>query len=103
MLCIVALVAAGWLVKASVSDTPLASMAISRTSPSATMSFWDSGSRMPRSASSTCCSVGIPWTISPAAVDDAIGPEQQRRRQRQAERTGGVEIDDEVKLRGLLD
>src|SRR6185503_550914 len=103
MLCIVALAAGAWPAKASVTDTPLASTARSRTRPSATMSFWESGSRIPRSASRTCCSVGIPWTISPASGDHLVGPEQQRRRQRHAERPGRVEIEDEPELRGLLD
>jgi hypothetical protein len=35
--------------------------------------------------------------------DDLICPQQQRRRDRQAERFGGLEVDDELELRRLLD
>ena len=35
--------------------------------------------------------------------DDLIRPQQQRRRNREAERLGGLEVDDEFELRGLLD
>ena len=36
-------------------------------------------------------------------LDDLIRPPQQRRRDRQAEGLGGLEVDDQLELRGLLD
>ncbi len=36
-------------------------------------------------------------------LDDLIRPLQQRLRDRQAERLGGLEVDDQFELRGLLD
>src|SRR5437899_5108929 len=39
----------------------------------------------------------------PGLLDDLIRPPQQRVRDRQAERLGSLEVDDELKLRRLLD
>src|SRR5262249_33664090 len=36
-------------------------------------------------------------------LDHLIRPQQQRRRDGEAERLGGLEIDDEIEFRGLLD
>src|SRR5713226_87502 len=36
-------------------------------------------------------------------LDDLVGPQQQRWRDRQAERLGGLEVDHQLELRGLLD
>src|SRR5262249_47726423 len=35
-------------------------------------------------------------------LDDLVGPQQQRRRDREAERLGGLEVDDELELGRLL-
>jgi hypothetical protein len=37
------------------------------------------------------------------SLDDLIRPPQQRRRDRQAERFGGLEVDDHLELRRLRD
>src|SRR5262249_61956003 len=37
------------------------------------------------------------------SADDLVGLEEQRRGDRQAEGTGGLEVDDQLELRGLLD
>ena len=37
------------------------------------------------------------------SLNDFIGTQQQRLRNRQTERFGGLEIDDQIKFRGLLD
>jgi hypothetical protein len=52
------------------------------------------GSRLAR-----CCVTSHPY----ASLDDLIRPRQQRRRDREAEGFGGLEVDDQLKLRGLLD
>ena len=36
-------------------------------------------------------------------LDDLIRPRQHRRRDREAERFGGLQVDHELELRGLLD
>src|SRR5438445_725287 len=36
-------------------------------------------------------------------LDDPVGPQQERRRDRQAERLGGLKINDELQFGGLLD
>src|SRR5438445_135027 len=59
MLWIITFVCGGWAANASVKLTSPPWMATSRTSPSATMSLWLSGSLMPRSASRTSCSLAI--------------------------------------------
>src|SRR5439155_1151011 len=59
MLWIMTFVCGGWAANASVKLTSPPWMATSRTSPSATMSFWLSGSLMPRSVSRTSCSLAI--------------------------------------------
>jgi hypothetical protein len=38
-----------------------------------------------------------------ASLDDLVRPRQQRRRDREAERLGGLEVDHELELGGLLD
>src|SRR5262245_40555930 len=38
-----------------------------------------------------------------ASLDHLVRPPQQRRRDRQAERLGGLEVDDQLELGGLLD
>src|SRR5690349_14134635 len=42
-------------------------------------------------------------TFAVSSFDDSIGSQQQRRRDRQAERLCGLQIDDQLELRGLLD
>jgi hypothetical protein len=37
------------------------------------------------------------------SLDDLIRPQQQRRRDREAERLGRLEVDDQLELRWLLD
>src|SRR5262249_30440918 len=37
------------------------------------------------------------------SVDHLVRPQQQRGRDREAERLGGLHVDDEIKFRGLLD
>ena len=37
------------------------------------------------------------------SLDHLVRPQQQRRRDRQAERLGGLEVDDQLELGGLLD
>src|SRR5438034_831754 len=42
-------------------------------------------------------------TFAGSSFDDLIRPQQQRRRDRQTERLGGLEVNHELELRGLLD
>src|SRR5438876_3241671 len=44
-----------------------------------------------------------PGTSGDPSLDHLIRPLQERRRDRQAEGLGGLEVDDELELRGLLD
>jgi hypothetical protein len=41
--------------------------------------------------------------VEHALLDDLVRPQQERLRDRQAERLGGLEVDDQLELRGLLD
>ena len=59
MLCTIALVAAAWPVKASVNETVPLWIAEIANQPQSDDVRWLSGSRMPRRASRTCCSVAI--------------------------------------------
>src|SRR5262245_7068471 len=46
---------------------------------------------------------GLAQLLHIALLKDLIRPRQQRRWDRQAERLGGLEVDDQLELRGLLD
>src|SRR5438309_6354233 len=73
MLWIMTFVCGGWAANASVKLTSPPWMATSRTSPSATMSFWLSGSLMPRSVSKTSCSLAIRTNDIPDGPDAPNG------------------------------
>src|SRR4030095_4996282 len=52
----------------------------------------------------TRASIGLSIVASfVSLLDHLIRPRQQRRRDRQAERLGGLEVDDQLELGGLLD
>src|SRR5215813_563219 len=49
------------------------------------------------------CSENLGVREADHLLDDLIRPPQHRRRDRQAERLGGLEVDDQLELGGLLD
>ena len=55
-----------------------------------------------RNAGARLSTRGSASGIAPS-LDHLIRPQQQRRRDRQAEGLGGLEVDDQLELRGLLD
>ena len=54
-------------------------------------------------AETKCCSQELAALVEHALLDDLIRPCLQRRRDREAEGLGGIEVDDQVKLGRLLD
>jgi hypothetical protein len=51
---------------------------------------------------SECCSQELAALVEHALLDELICPDQHRLRDREAERLGGLEVDDQLELRGLL-
>ena len=46
--------------------------------------------------------LGTIWAQTQRLLDHLIGPLQERRRYREAERLRGLQVDDQIELRGLL-
>ena len=62
------------------------------------------GCRPPSALRGAGAARGLGWKRGPPApLDHLIRPQQQRRRDRQAERLGGLEVDDQLELGRLLD
>src|SRR5258706_4015260 len=53
-------------------------------------------------ASGGRCQLLTTFVWAPSLLDHLIRPQQQRRRDREAERLGGLQVDDQLELRGLL-
>jgi hypothetical protein len=47
--------------------------------------------------------LGTTWAQNRVLLDHLVRPRQQRRRDREAEGLGGLEVDHQLELRGLLD
>ena len=60
-------------------------------------------SRDGEAGESVCCSQELAALVEHRLLDDLVRPQQQRLRDRAPERLGGLEIDDQLELRGLLD